>query len=72
MKIFWMTQLAYVCRMLGADFPYDTVRAVCIGEKTQGEAEKAGMRTVAAKNATVEALVACITEKQEAENGYLC
>lgn len=60
------------CRMLGADFPYETVRAVCIGEKTQGEAEKAGMRTVAAKNATVEALVACVTEKQEAENGYLC
>lgn len=47
------------CRMLG-DFPYETVRAVCIGEKTQQAAIEAGMQTDVAKNATVEALAACV------------
>lgn len=47
------------CRMLG-DFPYERVRAVCIGEKTRQAADSAGMRTEVAENATVEALIACV------------
>ncbi len=44
------------CRFLG-EYPYDTVRAACIGEKTRQAADKAGMRAAAAKNATVEELI---------------
>ncbi len=48
------------CRMLGEEFPYETVRAVCIGEKTRRAAAGAGMQTAVAANATAEALVACV------------
>ena len=44
------------CRLLG-EFAYDTVTAVCIGEKTAEAAKAAGMKTVTACNATVEELV---------------
>lgn len=47
------------CRMMG-EYSYETVRAVCIGEKTARTAREAGMRTVAAGNATVGALVECV------------
>lgn len=43
-------------RLLGT-FPYDRVKAVCIGRKTAQTAEKAGMKTVTARNATLEELV---------------
>lgn len=56
------------CRMLG-DFPYERVRAVCIGEKTQQAAMSAGMHTDVAKNATAEALAACVMEKRVTVNG---
>jgi len=52
------------CRMLGNDFPYETVWAVCIGEKTRRKAAEAGMRTACAENATVEAMVACVMDKE--------
>ena len=51
------------CRMLGEDFPYDRVRAVCIGEKTRRTAEGVGMQACAAENATVEALIDCVVGK---------
>ena len=47
------------CRMLG-DYPYETVKAVCIGENTGQAARKARMQTTVAKNATVAALVECV------------
>ncbi|MEZ3487544.1 MAG: uroporphyrinogen-III C-methyltransferase [Lachnospiraceae bacterium] len=46
-------------RMMGA-FPYDRVKAVCIGRKTAQTAEKAGMQTVTARNAAIEEITACI------------
>ncbi len=47
------------CRMTG-NLSRETVRAFCIGKKTEEAAGKAGMRTVTAANATVEALVECL------------
>lgn len=47
------------CRMMG-DYPYGTVKAVCMGEKTVKAARAAGMAARAAKNATVEALIECV------------
>ena len=44
------------CRLLGA-YPYEKMRAVCIGRKTAQTAERVGMQTVAARNATLEELV---------------
>lgn len=49
------------CRMLGS-FPYETVRAFCIGRKTAETAKKAGMKTVTAANASVESLVECLVQ----------
>ncbi len=46
-------------RMLGA-FPYDRVKAVCIGRKTAQTAEKAGMQAVSARNATLDEIAACV------------
>ncbi len=44
------------CRLLG-EYPYETVQAVCMGGKTEEAAKAAGMRTVAARNASIEELV---------------
>ncbi len=40
MKIFWMTQLAYVCRMLGA-----ALCGICIGYERENNLKMAGIRT---------------------------
>lgn len=47
-------------RMFGP-FPFETVTAVCIGQKTQEAAQRAGMRTAVSKNATTEDLVDLIS-----------
>ena len=39
------------------EYPYETVQAVCMGGKTEEAAKAAGMRTVAARNASIEELV---------------
>lgn len=39
------------------EFPYETVNAVCMGQKTEQTAKAAGMRTSKARNATIEELV---------------
>ncbi len=44
------------CRLMGA-YPYEKIRAVCIGRKTAQKAERVGMRTATARNATLEELV---------------
>lgn len=52
------------CRMLGS-YPYETVKAVCIGRKTAQRAEQAGMQTATAPNATLEELAACTLRQHE-------
>lgn len=49
-------------RMLGT-FPYERVKAVCIGRKTAQTAKEAGMQTVTARNATPDEILACICKK---------
>ena len=44
------------CRLLG-EYSYETVQAVCMGGKTEEAAKAAGMRTVTARNASIEELV---------------
>ena len=45
-------------KMLGI-FPFETVRAVCIGKKTEEAAKRIGMKTISAANATIEDFIAC-------------
>lgn len=47
-------------RLLGT-FPFETVNAVCIGQKTARTAADLGMRTVTAKNAVIDELIAALS-----------
>ena len=60
------TVRAFVESALGIDLT--GVRAVCIGRQTQREADRFGMRTWVAAEATLESMVACV-EQAAAELG---
>lgn len=57
------TVQGFVSMLPGYD--WQTVTAVCIGKQTEAAAAACGMRTVTAKNASVEDMVACILSYHE-------
>ncbi len=54
---------------MAGDLPRKGICAVCIGEKTAQAARDRGMDTITAENATVEELIACISNNRRQGGG---